>query len=141
MCLHPAQSAIRAIVKSAIGSSGDGLAVDHRGNSMRCRLAALGAAFVIGGALTAGQANAQYYPPPNSPYAQPPYPPRYAMPPDVDDEEPMYDPRMDAPPPRSAAVGPQYGPYGPPPYAGPPAPIPDEEQGGAYGVRPPGPLA
>src|SRR5215472_6903225 len=78
---------------------GDGLAVDHRGNSMRCRLAALGAAMVIGGALTAGQANAQYYPPPNSPYAQPPYPaPRYAMPPDMDDEEPMYDPRMDAPP-------------------------------------------
>jgi lipoprotein-anchoring transpeptidase ErfK/SrfK len=110
---------------------------------MRCRLAALGAAMVIGGAFTAGQANAQYYPPPNSPYAQPPYqPPRYAMPPEMDDEGPMYDPRQEAPPPRSAAVGPQYAPYGPPPpYAGPPAAIPDEEQGGGYGVRPPGPLA
>jgi lipoprotein-anchoring transpeptidase ErfK/SrfK len=112
---------------------------------MRCRLAALGAAMVIGGALTAGQVNAQYYPPTNSPYAQPPYqPPRYAMPPDMDDEEPVYDPRMEGPPPRSAAVGPQYAPYGPPPppYGGPPAAIPDEEQGGGYGVRPPpGPVA
>jgi lipoprotein-anchoring transpeptidase ErfK/SrfK len=98
---------------------------------------------VIGGALTAGQVNAQYYPPTNSPYAQPPYqPPRYAMPPDMDDEEPMYDPRMEGPPPRSAAVGPQYAPPPPPPYGGPPAAIPDEEQGGGYGVRPPpGPVA
>jgi lipoprotein-anchoring transpeptidase ErfK/SrfK len=116
---------------------------------MRCCLAALGAAMVIGGVLTMGQANAQYPPPyaqPPSPYAQPPYaPPRYAMPPDMDDEGPMYDPRQDAYPPRSAAVGPQYAPqyapqyppYGPPPpYGGPPAPIPDEEQGGGYGARP-----
>jgi lipoprotein-anchoring transpeptidase ErfK/SrfK len=107
---------------------------------MRCCLAALGAAMVIGGVLTLGEANAQYspYAQPPSPYAQPPYaPPRYAPPPDMDDEEPMYDPRQDAYPPRSAAVGPQYAPYGPPPpYAGPPAPIPDEEQGGGYGPRP-----
>jgi lipoprotein-anchoring transpeptidase ErfK/SrfK len=105
---------------------------------MRCRLAALVAAIVIGGAFSGGQANAQYYPPPNSPYAQPPYPPpRYAMPPDMDDAEPMYDPRQEAYPPRSAAVGPQYSPYGPPPpYGGPPAAIPDDEQGGGYGVRP-----
>jgi lipoprotein-anchoring transpeptidase ErfK/SrfK len=103
---------------------------------MRCCLAALGAAMVIGGVLTMGQASAQYSPygQPPSPYAQPPYaPPRYAMPPDMDDEEPMYDPRQDVYPPRSAGVGPQYAPYGPPPpYGGPPAPIPDEEQGGGY---------
>jgi lipoprotein-anchoring transpeptidase ErfK/SrfK len=104
---------------------------------MRCRLAAFGAAIVIGGAFTMGQANAQYYPPPSSPYAQPPYPPpRYAMPPDMDDEEPMYDPRQDAYPPRSAAVGPQYSPYGPPPYGGPPATVPGEEPGGGYGAPP-----
>jgi lipoprotein-anchoring transpeptidase ErfK/SrfK len=118
---------------------------------MRCCLAALGAAMVIGGALTLGEANAQYspyaqppspYAQPPSPYAQPPYaPPRYALPPDMDDEEPVYDPRQDGYPPRTAAVGPQYAPYGPPPpYGGPPAPIPDEEQGGGYGVRP-GPVA
>ena len=108
---------------------------------MRCRLAALAAALVIGGALTGGQANAQYYPPTTSPYAQPPYaPPRYAMPPDMDDEEPMYDPRQEggytpSAPPRSAATGPQYAPYGPPPYGGPPGLIPEDEQGG-YGARP-----
>src|SRR6516165_5937213 len=125
---------------------GDGLAVDHRGNAMRCRLAALAAAMVIGGAFAVGHANAQYYRyPPNSPYAQPPYaPPRYAMPPDMD--YPMYDPREDGGysplPPRSAAAGPQGGPqyappyYGPPPYGGPSAAIPDDRQGSAYGPRP-----
>jgi len=114
---------------------------------MRCRLAALAAAMVIGGAFTVGHANAQYYRyPPNSPYAQPPYaPPRYAMPPDMDEGDPMYDPREDGGyspvPPRSAATAPQAGPqyappYGPPPYGGPPAAIPDDNQGGAYGPRP-----
>jgi lipoprotein-anchoring transpeptidase ErfK/SrfK len=107
---------------------------------MRCRLAALAAAMVIGGAFTAGHANAQYYRyPPNSPYAQPPYaPPRYAMPPDMGEDDPMYDPREDGPgPQRGAAAGPPYAaPYGPPPYGGPPAAIPDDNQGGAYGARP-----
>src|SRR5215469_13719301 len=119
---------------------GDGLAVDHRGNSMRCRFAALAVAMVIGGAFTVGHAHAQYYRyPPNSPYAQPPYaPPRYAMPPDADVDDPMYDPREEPAPQRGAAAGPQYAPqyappYGPPPYGGPPAAIPDDNQGAPYG--------
>ena len=108
---------------------------------MRCRFAALAVAMVIGGAFTVGHAHAQYYRyPPNSPYAQPPYaPPRYAMPPDADVDDPMYDPREDVPAPqRGAAAGPQYAPqyappYGPPPYGGPPAAIPDDNQGAPYG--------
>jgi lipoprotein-anchoring transpeptidase ErfK/SrfK len=112
---------------------------------MRCRLAALAATIMIGGALLAGQTQAQYYPPPNPPYAQPPYrAPQYAPPPNMDDDPGYYDPRApresyEAPPPPNAGPGPQYSRpyYGPPPYGPPPGAVPPEdEQAGPYGGRP-----
>jgi len=104
---------------------------------MRCRAAALAAALMIGGALCAGKASAQYYPPNTSPYAQPPYAaPGYVPPPDMDDDDPGYDPRYQPVPPRSVGPGIQYAPYGPPRYGAPPGMVPDDDQAGPYGARP-----